>query len=203
MTNENVVDLPSKREDGTEPENKPFRGVDPTRGFDDGRKAWDWSSKFPDDARKLIKREACIAAAYLGIFLLLTFVCAGLDGRKFTFYPLETVPFSIDIKLIAVFCTGALGGTTFSIKWLMHSVATGRWHLDRFYWRLFVPLVGGVYAVIVMNLAGAGLMAGAINTQSSVGALCAVAFLVGYFSDGVSGLLTNVANAVFGTVEKK
>jgi hypothetical protein len=31
----------------------------------------------------------------------------------------------------------------------------------------------------------------------------ALAFLVGYFSDGVSGLLSNVANAVFGTLEKK
>jgi hypothetical protein len=107
------------------------------------------------------------------------------------------------MKLLAVFCTGALGGTTFSIKWLMHSVATGRWHLDRFYWRLFVPLVGGVYAVIVLNLAGAGLMSGTITAQSSVGTLSALAFLVGYFSDGVSGSLTNVANAVFGSVEKK
>jgi len=31
----------------------------------------------------------------------------------------------------------------------------------------------------------------------------ALAFLVGYFSDGVSGLLSNIANAVFGTLEKK
>jgi hypothetical protein len=31
----------------------------------------------------------------------------------------------------------------------------------------------------------------------------AYAFLVGYFSDGVSGLLSNIANAVFGTLEKK
>jgi len=46
-------------------------------------------------------------------------------------------------------------------------------------------------------------MAGSIGGQSGVGTLSAIAFLVGYFSDGVSGLLTNVANAVFGTVEKK
>jgi len=31
----------------------------------------------------------------------------------------------------------------------------------------------------------------------------ASAFLIGYFSDGVSGLLSNIANAVFGTLEKK
>jgi hypothetical protein len=30
-----------------------------------------------------------------------------------------------------------------------------------------------------------------------------LAFLIGYFSDGVSGLLTNIANAVFGTVREK
>jgi len=186
-----------------EPSQKSFRGVDPTRGFDDGRKPWDWRSKFPPEAQRLIRREAIIAGCYLVVFLVLTFCCAGLGGRRFTVQISETVPFTIDMKLIAIFCTGALGGTTFSIKWLMHSVATGRWHLDRFYWRLFVPLVGGVYAVVVINLGNSGLMAGSIGGQSGVGTLSAIAFLVGYFSDGVSGLLTNVANAVFGTVEKK
>jgi hypothetical protein len=202
MSNENDTPRSGSLE-AAEPGQRPFRGVDPTRGFDDGRKPWDWKSKFPPDAQALIRREANIAAGYLGIFLILTFFCAGLDGRRFTLQMTENVPFIIDVKLIAIFCTGALGGTTFSIKWLMHSVATGRWHLDRFYWRLFVPLVGGVYAVIVINLASAGLLTGSISNQSGIGTLSAVAFLVGYFSDGVSGLLTNVANAVFGTVEKK
>jgi hypothetical protein len=32
---------------------------------------------------------------------------------------------------------------------------------------------------------------------------CAIAFLAGYFADGVSGLLSNVANAIFGKVELK
>jgi hypothetical protein len=30
-----------------------------------------------------------------------------------------------------------------------------------------------------------------------------LAFLAGYFADGVSGLLSNVANAIFGQVDKK
>jgi hypothetical protein len=58
--------------------------------------------------------------------------------------------------------------------------------------------------VIVSNLIGGGLIGGGQPKQDgSIATITALAFLVGYFSDGVSGLLTNVANAVFGTVEKK
>lgn len=86
----------------------------------------------------------------------------------------------------------------------MHSVAKGKWHQDRFFWRIFVPLVGGIYSVIVMNLFNGGYLGGGVpKADASLATTCALAFLVGYFSDGVSGLLTNVANAVFGTVEKK
>jgi hypothetical protein len=108
------------------------------------------------------------------------------------------------MKLVSVFFTGCLGGTTFSIKWLMHSVAKGKWHQDRIFWRIFVPLVGGIYSVIVMNLFNGGYLGGgAPKADASLATTCALAFLVGYFSDGVSGLLSNVASAVFGTVEKK
>ncbi|MFD1330748.1 hypothetical protein ACFQ4O_01915 [Methylopila musalis] len=106
--------------------------------------------------------------------------------------------------MLAIFFTGCVGGTTFSIKWLIHSVAKGKWHLDRRYWRFLVPLIGGVYACVVMTLFGAGLFAS--QTAAQMGPMpttASLAFLVGYFSDGVSGLLSNVANAVFGTLEKK
>jgi hypothetical protein len=177
---------------------------DPTSGLDDGREPWEWQTRFPPEAKKLINREACVAGGYLAVFLVATFVCAGFVGKTFELNVAPNVAFLIDTKLLAIFFTGALGGTTFSIKWLMHSVAKGKWHVDRFLWRVFVPLVGGVYAVIVSNLIGGGLIGGGQPKQDgSIATITALAFLVGYFSDGVSGLLTNVANAVFGTVEKK
>lgn len=178
--------------------------VDPSKGFDDGRKPWDWVTRFPKEAKHLINCEATIAGIYLVICLLATFLCTGFSMKTVPIQLSKNILFELHIELLAIFFTGALGGTTFSIKWLMHSVATGKWHEDRFYWRVFVPLVGGVYAVIVMNLFTGGMIGmAAPSSDRSTSTLTALAFLVGYFSDGVSGLLTNVANAVFGTVEKK
>lgn len=97
-----------------------------------------------------------------------------------------------------------VGGATFSIKWLIHSTAKGGWHLDRRYWRYFVPLVGGIYACVVLTLFASGIIRGPGPEPSrDVASTAALAFLIGYFSDGVSGLLTNIANAVFGTLREK
>ena len=176
--------------------------VDPEHGLEDGRKSWDWRSKYPDEARKLIDREALIAGVYFAVFLLLTAVIAAAGTESVT---LDLgVKFTVVPSILLTFAVGCLGGTTFSIKWLMHSCATGKWHLDRFYWRVFVPLTGGVYSVVVLDLMAAGMLGGAGERSiATTGTTAALAFLVGYFSDGVSGLLSNVANAVFGTVEKK
>ncbi|MBI3495968.1 MAG: hypothetical protein HY058_01535 [Proteobacteria bacterium] len=112
---------------------------------------------------------------------------------------------TFDFRILAIFFAGGVGGITFSIKWLVHAVAWGKWHLDRRYWRLLVPLLGGVYACAVLTLFDAGLIGGGQATERlrPLAISAAIAFLIGYFSDGVSGLLSNVANAVFGTLEKK
>lgn len=172
--------------------------IDPAKGLEDGRKPWDWRSKYRKVARPLIFREAALVLGYFAVFLLGSAISAGVQGQTFTVGPVN-----IDPKLLLIFFAGGLGGTTFSIKWLMHSVATGKWHLDRIYWRIFVPLVSGVYALVVLHLFSGGLIGSVHTMPTEIGTVAALAFLVGYFSDGVSGLLTNIANAVFGTVEKK
>jgi hypothetical protein len=131
-------------------------------------------------------------------------LCVGIAGTRAYAFDLLGADVHVSFRLLGIFFAGCVGGTTFSIKWLIHSVAKGKWHLDRRYWRLLVPAIGGVYACVVMTLFGAGMF----STQAVVQAgpmpiTAALAFLVGYFSDGVSGLLSNVANAVFGTLEKK
>ncbi|PBC23170.1 hypothetical protein CK226_08330 [Mesorhizobium sp. WSM4311] len=109
----------------------------------------------------------------------------------------------VNFRLLAIYFVGGVGGVTFSIKWLVHSAAKCKWHLDRRYWRLFVPLVGGIYACVVLTLLDSGIIGSSSGQPRAVAPSAALAFLVGYFSDGVSGLLSNVANAVFGTLEKK
>lgn len=171
----------------------------------DGRRPWDWQSRYPEEARKLMRTEAYVLLAMLIVALVGDGTCLGLADQNISI-DLGGPKLWVSFRFLAIFCTGLLGGVTFSIKWLIHSVAKGKWHMDRRYWRLLVPAIGGVYACVVMNLFGAGLLAGqpAQTAQSTpVTGVAALAFLVGYFSDGVSGLLSNVANAVFGTLEKK
>ena len=178
-----------------------------TDEYTDGRKLWEWQSKFPNEAQNAIKFEARVLISSLAVTLLLAGLFLGLGDASFEFkLPVgQTSPsLFVSCKLLATFFTGCLGGVTFSIKWLVHTAATGKWHLDRRYWRLLVPCVGGVYALVVLALFDAGLFAGSNGGAAGVSTLSpALAFLVGYFSDGVSGLLSNVANAVFGTLEKK
>ena len=110
---------------------------------------------------------------------------------------------TVSSHVVAIYFIGGLGGTTFSIKWLVHACAKGKWHLDRRQWRLNIPLVGGAYACVVLTLLDGGLFGHGADVSRPFVLSAALAFLVGYFSDGVSGLLSNVANAVFGTLEKK
>ena len=184
--------------------------------YTDGRLPGDWESKYPPTARRSINKEACFLAMLLVILTMFSGSFLGLIGQPFH-VPLswlasqactnciaEIPRINVDFRLLSIFFVGSVGGTTFSIKWLVHSAAKCKWHLDRRYWRMFVPLIGGVYACVVLTLFDGGLMGTQTTGQSrSVATTAALAFLVGYFSDGVSGLLSNIANAVFGTLEKK
>jgi hypothetical protein len=175
--------------------------------YTDGRAPYDWQSKFPAEARKHICCEARILAITLLVLICLTTIALVFSGA---IYPVAlptlgpNVTANIDPRMIVLFLCGAVGGTTFSIKWLIHAVAKGSWHLDRQLWRLFVPLVGGVYACAVLTLLDSGMILGhAGDASRGTASSASMAFLIGYFSDGVSGLLTNIANAVFGTIREK
>jgi hypothetical protein len=56
---------------------------------------------------------------------------------------------------------------------------------------------------VMLTLLDAGMFGHGSDASRPLAVSAALAFLVGYFSDGVSGLLSNIANAVFGTLEKK
>jgi hypothetical protein len=149
----------------------------------------------------------------IGLFallLILTGLSLGLSGETLQ-YPVVALRadpppvLTISFRLLAIFFTGSLGSVTFSIKWLIHAAAKGTWHEDRRYWRLLVPLLGGVYACVVLTLWDTGLI-GANSAPAQLRPMLSaagLAFLLGYFSDGVSGLLSNIANSVFGTLDRR
>lgn len=170
----------------------------------DGRKPGDWCSRYKGPAKKAINCEAFILFLMLVFSLILITILLGLDDQSFTlsvFGDNSTISF----RWLTIFVSGFLGSTAYSIKWLIHAVAKTTWHLDRQYWRLLTPMLGGVYACVILALWTRGLISPSANGTND-GSLLVVAplsFLVGYFSDGVSGLLTNVASAAFGTIRGK
>lgn len=203
-----------------QPRHEEFATISKSNEYTDGRVRWDWQSKYPDEARREIKFEAwflmfcfvvivIIAAVFLSIANIVLQIpvewqvinySGNAEGAS------ARAPFiNVNFRIVAIFFVGMVGGTTFSIKWLVHSTAKGWWHRDRRYWRLLTPFLGGVYACVVLTLFDAGFFGSAqasVEPRAIIIA-AALAFLIGYFSDGVSGLLSNVANAVFGTLDKK
>jgi hypothetical protein len=185
----------------------------PSDSYTDGREPWDWKSKFDPEARIEIAYEEKRLLIYLALSLVLAavslsigdqeirislpFNAASADGNS------QQLSLAVNCRILAQFFVGWVGGTTFALKWLVHACATGKWHLDRRLWRLIVPLLGGVYSTVMLTLLDAGMFAHSGDASRSLAVSAALAFLVGYFSDGVSGLLSNIANAVFGTLEKK
>src|SRR5262245_21275051 len=105
-----------------------------TTDYTDGRAPYDWQSKFPSAARTCICNEAIILAVALLVSICLASIALVLSGNKYGL-PLPVlgpnVSVEIDPRMFVVFFCGAVGGTTFSIKWLIHAVAKGSWHLDR------------------------------------------------------------------------
>jgi hypothetical protein len=185
----------------------------PSDIYTDGREPWDWKSKYDPEAQIGIAYEERRLLIYLALSLVsaalslsigdqeirisLPFNAASADSNT------QQLSLAVNCNILAVFFVGWVGGTTFALKWLVHACATGKWHLDRRPWRLIVPLLGGVYSSVMLTLLDAGMFGHGGDASRPLAVSAALAFLVGYFSDGVSGLLSNIANAVFGTLEKK
>lgn len=170
----------------------------------DGRQLWEWKTKY-EEPMPQIRREACILGGFLVFFGFLATLCFAFVGDFNFFVSSSSQPLlQLSRRDALVWLVGSVGGTIYAIKWLVHSVANGLWHQDRFLWRVFVPLTGGIYALVVLGLLESGFMGGKGTDleSSNLTRELVIAFLGGYFADGVSGLLTNVANAIFGKVDK-
>jgi hypothetical protein len=171
-----------------------FAPVDPW----DGREPYDWESKWPKDAQ----RKQWVEAVYLiGVLLVCALLLFAVATHKLN-QPLRLTPH--DAHLLSLYggawIGGTIGGCLFTIKWYYHSVARGKWHLDRRAWRFMTPLVSGALAFATASLfISRVLPIFDARITSSVGAILGLSFVVGYFSDNTVAALAATADRVLGT----
>lgn len=178
---------------------KPKDKPDPT----DGRKPGDWKSRYPCPAWQQIRCEltyliAVLFIASLGLIYIGHLVSTA-NGENVRLGSCETT--MILLKWIAVALAGFVGGITYDLKWLYHSVARNTWNKDRLLWRIVVPCISGVVAVFFSFL----LQAGFVNLTGArpLGwyAALGLGFLFGYFSDNVIAYLYRRSSQFFGPTE--
>ena len=168
----------------------------------DNRKAFDWKSKYPEEAKKQIRWECAYLLALLflaPIALLLLWL-----GHPRFWLGLSEAQYPTFAHYTYAWVGGTLGGTLFDLKWLYHSVAKGLWHLERRLWRMVIPHVSGGLAFAVVLLICSGLIkVFSVGELSRPPVVITMGFMVGYFSDSAIGKLTEVANTLFGSGGKR
>jgi hypothetical protein len=99
---------------------------------------------------------------------------------------------------------GLLGGCLFSMKWLYHSIARGKWHLDRRAWRFLTPMVsaGLAFGTMALFISGA-LPLFSERITGTLPGVTGVSFLVGYFSDDTVAALAAAATKLLRGAEEK
>ncbi|WP_130604721.1 hypothetical protein [Cohnella abietis] len=165
--------------------------------------AENWQTKYTD--RNAIK-QICKEAIYLVCLLICIPILMLLvwNGWIAQFFGLNE-PFIIGFRNNALaWLGGMLGGTLFSIKWLYHSVASYTWYQDRFLWRVLTPPLSGALSFAIILLISSGFINIFDKTAlSNPSTIVGLGFLSGYFSDSAIAKMTDVANTLFGTLDKK
>ena len=93
------------------------RDVFETNVNTDGRKQYDWESKYPECAQKEMKKEAIYIAIILIIaFSLLIFIVGGLIDKVGNLIGLEAKKTASLEGVIIYFFSGLLGGTIFGLS---------------------------------------------------------------------------------------
>lgn len=168
--------------------------ADPT----DGREPYEWNSKYPPEATRIIRCESF----YLFFLLILSLVGLLLTWNRF----LENVlidPAVLNPKIFRIYSyycfAGLLGGTTFSIKYMYRVVARGYWHMDRQIWRILSPFMSISVSFAVGALISASYIgANTVKFDHSAASAIAIGFLTGYFADQAIGKMYEVAMVLFG-----
>lgn len=170
--------------------------------YSDGRQHGDWQMSYPQEARSKINREAIYLTALLfGVPFLILLISLEIPRTVFS---IEPAKYQSLATYAYAWLGGTLGGTLFGVKWLYHCVAKRRWHLDRRLWRLFTPHISGALAcVFVLFIASGFFKIFDRNALTSPSVPVSIGFLVGYFSDHASAKLSELAETLFGPVQKR
>ncbi len=179
---------------------------DPIKGFSnkdlsDGRDSLDWRSRYPKVAIRWIIFEFLYLFSYIFIAPLLAVACYLKIFPNFL---------SINVALLnglepyLLACLGGVfGGALYGLKWTYHCIAKGLWNSDRRAWRIFIPIVGGSFALIFSILILSNfLKIFDNNLLQNRGIAFVIGFFSGYFSDKAAAKLVEVSNSIFGITSK-
>ena len=168
---------------------------------DDGRKIGEWKSRWPAEAKKIIRNDAIYVGSIFFITLFLLVItwqgvvfdilsndCAGCSATKLN-------------QFVYFFLGGTLGGVLFGMKYLYKVVASGLWNQDRRLWRIFSPLISGALALIIGALLDSGIMGVSIKASSST-AYFSIGFITGYFADSALAKMQEISEIIFSTKHK-
>lgn len=166
----------------------------------DGREKGDWKSRYKEEAQKEIRKER----NYLLLLLLISFILLLATGL---FYNDCLFNCSCNLSTIKPYVFGSIGGlmggTIFSMKWLVHGVAKYSWNLDRQLWRFLTPLLSMTIALLIIVLLNTEILTSDFGNTYSPFKSFGIGFLSGYFSDNAIGKLTEIAQVLFGSSSSK
>lgn len=181
-------------------DNEAHRGFG-DKDLTDNRSLLEWSSKYPPRAVYWI----CFEFVYLFFFIILSPLLVAACY-------LQVIPnfLSVEILLLKslepylLACLGGtFGGALYGIKWTYHCVAKGIWHSDRRAWRIFIPFIGGSFALIFSILILSNFLRIFDNEiLQNRGIAFVIGFFSGYFSDKAAAKLVEVSNSIFGITSK-
>lgn len=164
----------------------------------DSRQPGDWSSVYCCKAWGIIAAEA----VYISLLLFMS-VCACYlvwSLQLTTWIEIPQTRINSFSPLLYSFIGGLLGGILFTMKWLYHSVARKKWHIDRLLWRIFTPWISAIFAFVMYTLMKSGLFSVFDEVAlNSGGTAFSIGFLVGYFSDSAMSKFREIANTLFGS----
>lgn len=188
-----------KAQDVNTPPSSAWNAADPT----DGRRPYDYKSKYPT----CIKVQIFLEATYLALILAASFyflVWIFAENMALCHTTLKFQDLNIKLQQMAAFSTsGFIGGAMFGLKYLYHVTARGQWHEDRRVWRVFSPLLAAALSTMIGILIDGGFVHVAESAtgdkQDLSTSFVSIGFIVGYFSDTALAKLQEIATVLFGS----
>ena len=169
--------------------------LDPT----DGKSRYDWKSRYPEEVKSQIRREAWYILILLFIALALIFLTWRDVLANMFSLPAGS---AATLRKYCYYCfSGLLGGAVFGMKYLYRVVARGYWHEDRQLWRYLSPFIALAVSFAFGTLIDGKFMS--VGTQSNGAAIVGFGFLIGYFADQATGKLHEIAGVLFGNSSVK